>query len=430
MNHTTESTRLNKILTKLPRSPGVYFFYGPKKELLYIGKATDLRSRVNSYFQKNSSIDQRLIESFIDQVETIKWQVTDSTLEALILESNLISQLQPKFNIDARDDKTFLGIYITHEDFPRIFPARITNKKLPEGEFFGPYTSAMKVKQALKILRRIFPWCNERIKLRRACLYYHLKLCPGPCVGAINQPDYQQTINHLKLFLRGQKKQLIKDLKRQMHDAAKTKNFEQAARLRDEFNALQHIHDITLQLTNQVIQLTRQQPWRLKIEGYDISNISGHWAVGSMVTFVDGRPAKDFYRRFKIRTIAGVDDVGMMEEVIKRRLEHAGIKNHELRIMDKIPKIQDYWPLPDLMLIDGGVGHYHAVKKVLDQNKIKLYLLAIAKGQKRKNADLFGNLADIKKYQPLLPMLMQVRDEAHRFAISYHRKVRSKSLII
>lgn len=466
--------KIQKLLSKLPHAPGVYFFYGPQKALLYIGKATDLRSRVSSYFRQPTGSYQRLIEAFIDQVSDIKWQATDSTLEALILESNLISQAQPKYNVEAKDDKTLLGIYITDENFPRVFPARITNKKLPNGEFFGPYTYSQKVRQALKILRRIFPWCNENHTLRqdqgksgRPCLYYHLNLCPGTCANAIEQKDYQQIIKNLKLFLKGRKKQLIRETNKHMIQAAKAHNFEQAARLRDQLSALEHIHDIALQLHDDLAQLTRQQPWRLRIEGYDISNLSGQWAVGSMVTFIDGRPAKDFYRRFKIKTVQGVDDVGMMKEVIKRRLTHAlglvnshtaarnsqqiqnsnnlsskrfEFENSTLDIVSdfacppkprqrrgfRISDFKDDWPLPDLMLIDGGLGHYTAVQGILDKDKVPIPLLAIAKGQKRQKSDLYGGDLIVKKYRSLLPILIQIRDEAHRFAIAHHRNLRSK----
>lgn len=424
--------KIIKVLPKLPKAPGVYFFYGQGNELLYIGKATDLRSRVSSYFKNVSPGYQRLIETFIDQVADIKWQTTDSTLEALILESNLINRLQPKFNVEARDDKTFLGIYITDDDYPRVFSARITNKKLPTGEFFGPYASATKAKQAIKILRRIFPWCNQSTsyqEARRPCLYYHLKLCPGPCAKAISQSDYQQIIKNLKLFLKGKKKELIRDLKKQMKEAAVENNFEQAARLRDELKALEHIHDIALQLNEDIRQQVRRQPWRLRIEGFDISNISGQWAVGSMVTFVDGKPAKDSYRRFKIKTVEGVDDVRMMREVIARRLAHAGDKS-EIQNPKFKTNSKNYWPLPDLVVIDGGQGHYNAIQRTLDQNRASIDIIAIAKGYKRKNADLFGQAAVLKKYQALLPVLIQVRDEAHRFAIQYHRQLRSNQVAI
>lgn len=437
----------DKILTKLPHSPGVYFFYGWKNNLLYIGKATDLHERVSSYFRQPTGHYQRLIETFFDQVKNVKWQTTESTMEAMILESNLINQLQPKYNVEAKDDKTFLGIYITDEDFPRVFPARITNKKLPKGKFFGPYTSATMVKHALKILRRIFPWCNQKTSNQitsRPCLYYHIKLCPGPCANAIGQNDYQQIIKNLKLFLKGQKKQLISKTKRHMIQAAKVHNFEQAARLRNQLSALEHIHDIALQLNDDLVQLTRQQPWRLRIEGYDISNLSGQWAVGSMVTFIDGRPAKDFYRRFRIKTVQGIDDVGMMREVIKRRVAHVPISQyskHETRNSKQIQSPNDQnskhlefrnsnfktgWPLPDLILIDGGLGHYNAVQEIFDQNEVSVPLLAIAKGRQRKKNDLYGQDSVVDQYRPLLPTLTQVRDEAHRFAIMYHRTRRSQ----
>lgn len=395
---------VKSLIVGLPNKPGVYKFYDKAGELLYIGKAVDIKKRVRQHFDRPHS---HLLDSIIAQVAQIEYETTDTVIEALILESNLIQAYQPKYNVRAKDDKTFLGIYITDEDFPRVFPVRITNKRLPKGEFFGPFTSAVTVRQALKILRRIFPWCNDKFK-RRPCLYYHLKQCPGPCAGAISMDEYRKIINRLKMFLRGKKKEVTTEIKKEMKLSSRKQDFENAARLRDQKYALEHIRDINLYFKDEVRDF---RVHHFRVEGYDISDVFGTSSVGAMVVFINGKPDSSKYRKFRIRTVKGIDDVAMMIEMIKRRLKHTE------------------WPAPNLIIVDGGVGHYNAVKKLVGS----IPLVAIAKGPTRKKSDLFydvGQLSDVRGQVSDLQLLAtQVRDEAHRFAIQYHRQLKRKLTI-
>lgn len=403
MKKVIRDNSLKKLFVKLPSKPGVYKFYDENREFLYIGKAVDIKKRVRQHFDKPHNL---LVDGMLAKVARVDFEVTDTVIEALILESNLIQAHQPYYNTRAKDDKSFLGVYITNENFSRVIPARLTAKRLPKGEFFGPYTSALNVRQALKILRKIFKWCNQFPKAGRACLYYHIGQCSGPCAGKIKAQEYRKSMNGLKLFLRGKKKELVKQLSRDMRQATRYKKFEEAARYRDQLIALQHIRDVALVLRNELSVPNSQFPNR--IEGYDVSNISGTSAVASMVVFTNGKPDSSHYRKFRIKSVVGIDDVGMMIEAIRRRLKHLE------------------WDRPNLIIIDGGVGHYNAVKKLVGS----IPLLAIAKGPTRKKSDLI--LDQLVTRNPKLSELdltllsTQVRDEAHRFAINYHRQLRRK----
>lgn len=397
---------IKKIFKKLPNKPGIYKFYDKGRRLLYIGKAIDIKKRVKQHFDKAHT---QLIDEMITQVARIDFEVTDTAIEALILESNLIQANQPKYNVRAKDDKSFLGIYITSEDFPRVIPARLTNKRLPKGEFFGPYTQALNVRYALKILRKIFRWCSQYPKTGRSCLYYHIGQCSGACAGKISAAEYRKSINGLKLFLRGKKQKLIKQLTINMKQLTRQKKFEKAGKVRDQLFALQHIHDVALALRDEPTPQLRQRG--IRVEGYDISNISGTSAVGAMVVFISGRPDPQSYRKFRIKSVSGIDDVAMMVEVIKRRFKHGE------------------WGRPQLIIIDGGVGHYNAVKKFVGS----IPLVAIAKGPERKKNDLYFDKLKIENMDfgiNLQVLAPQVRDEAHRFAINYHRNLRSKLTLL
>lgn len=396
------------IFNRLPNRIGVYKFFGGGGKLLYIGKAVDIKKRVKQHFDRPH--DDR-IQDMLSRIVKVEYDLTDTVVEALILESLLIRKLQPKYNIRAKDDKTFLGIYITKEKFPRVFPARPTAKNLPKGTFYGPYTQAGQVRQALKILRRIFPWCNDKssntAQTGRPCFYFHLKLCPGPCAAKISPKEYQANINRLKLFLRGRKKDIIKEIKKEMWRASQKKQFENAAMARNQLYALEHIRDVALILKDEKISIINSQ-LSIRVEGYDISNISGKFAVGAMIVYQNGKPNKSEYRMFKIRTVSSIDDVAMMVEVVKRRLKHSE------------------WPRPSIIIIDGGVGHYNAVKTLVGD----IPLVAAAKGPDRKKADIYPKNFQFSISNFQFPDIVRnVRDEAHRFAIKYHRRLRSKSLL-
>jgi excinuclease ABC subunit C len=388
-------------IKKFPDTPGVYVMRGSHRNILYIGKATSLRHRVLSYFQRPQ---EARIETMLSQVENIEIQRTDSVVEALLLESNLIKKFEPKYNIKLKDGKTYLGIFVTKEDWPRVLPARLT-EKLPAGEFFGPFPSSKEVGDALQILRKLFPFRVSCIpESGKACFEYHMGMCPGVCFGKITKDDYKETIKQLKLFLRGQKKEAIRLLQHEMRIKAKNMEFEKAARLRDQIFALKHIQDVALIRDEDLDGL---KPLPARIEAYDISNISGTFNVGSMVVFTEGIIDKSQYRKFKIKTVSGADDTSSLKEVLVRRLKH------------------NEWKLPEIILVDGGRGQVNAMNEILTEQKIDIPVIGIAKGPKRDRNDVItpeGVEIDKK-------LLVKIRDEAHRFAIEYYRKLHQKSLV-
>lgn len=413
---------MEKLYKNLPLTSGVYIMKNSKGDILYVGKAVNLRRRVSSYFLR--AHDYRL-EKLVSLVKKIDHQKTDSGLEALILESKLIKKHQPPYNILEKDDKSFLYVEITREKFPRVLlvrgkdlsiPSSSSNVLRPTSNVYGPFTSSSALREALKIIRKIFPYSTHDSKFiihnsgknpNRGCFDFSLGLCPGTCIGAINQKDYAKTIRNIKLFFSGKKRQILKSLEKEMRQASKELGFEKAEKIRRQIFALKHIEDTAFIYDSQI------ENWKLKnenffrIEGYDISNISGTSAVGSMVVFIDGRPDKNEYRKFKIKTVKGPDDTGMLKEVLSRRFDHSG------------------WKFPDLILIDGGAGQVRAAKSVLAERKLKIPTLGIAKGPERKRNDIIGLIPKAVDKKTLI----QVRDEAHRFAISYHKTLRSKQFV-
>lgn len=434
------STISDKI-KKFPNSPGVYVFKDQKGNVLYIGKAASLKSRVRSYFAKNLNYE-RPIEFVVDKIAKINIKQTDTVIEAYFLEQELIKKHQPKYNVDGKDDKSFVYVCVTKEDFPRFLIKRKTdleqnqkskiknqndnsklkiNKELKEKytKIYGPYAAKHLVEKALRILRKIFPYHNKKAQTEKGCLDYQIGLCPGPHDGAISQRDYLKNIRGIEMMMKGKKKTLIKGLEKEMKDYSKKQDFEKAAEKRNQIFSLKHIQDIAM-------IGHKDTPWRvstkrskkaLRIEGYDISNISGRFCVGSMVVFDNKNgelePNKGQYRKFKIKTVKGIDDVAAMREVLLRRFRND-------------------WELPNLILIDGGRGHLNMVERLFSELKIKIPILAVAKGPARKKLDLRFLDRDLRRkmMRQMIAdesLITQIRDEAHRFAISYHRLLRKKS---
>ena len=641
-SHFMNLSRLKQKVAELPQEAGVYFFYGKRKstqgglsenrQLLYIGKATNLRTRVGSYFRtdaklrnenestnknavdanmrinanqrlvnrqtgdaedgilkqvqddkKNKTQDNSIISNvagrsewigrMVGQVEEIKFEQTDSVLEALILESNLIKKHQPKYNTLEKDDKSFAYFVITKEEFPRVLIVRKTDiekvnslnnmslrgcnhpkqsrtmlrsgsprifeyknsrddsselkarKLMPKKlqATFGPYTSKQQMQIVLKIIRRIFPFHAGKQKTEKGCLDFQLGTCPGPYADAISKEDYKKNIDGIKLILAGKKKSLLSGLEKEMKTLAKKNEFEKAAQVRNKIFALQHIRDVALitrdmehgvwsmehrtqnmeheaidtKLNNQInlvkvlslrgstlpkqsrtlqgsgsprifeYKNSRDDGNELKaksydltpvrIEAYDISNISGTDAVGSMVVFTNSHPDKSQYRKFKIKTVEGSNDVAMMKEVLLRRFSHslAGLEYQTSSpdgrgaVMKKT--LKDDWAMPDLILLDGGAGHVNMAEKLLRQELgLDVAIVGVAKGPTRKNLKLqmanskqntiyniqntseidARNLNDDIRYilQDKL-LIKRIMDEAHRFAITFHRKLRGKNAL-
>lgn len=411
---------------EIGHTPGVYQFFNEEKKLLYIGKAVDLKNRVSQYFLRPQS---ERISQMVERIADIKIIQTDTNIEALILEANLINKYQPLYNILLKDDKTFGGIFITDEGYPRVFLARITDQ-LPKGEWFGPYVHGKERQIALKVLRKIFKWCNApggaNLKLKtknsklqlktdkpKPCFYYHIGLCSGACIGAVTKLEYRRQIRHLKMFLKGEKKKLLKKIESEMKHAARLNKFENAQRLKEKLAALNHIQESAFVVMGDspITQTKSKLSAGGRIEGYDIANIANDSIVGGMVVFTGGKPDTNQYRQFKIRTIKKQNDVAAMAEMVERRFTHSE------------------WTDPDLILVDGGIGQVAAVRQIIHYlNKI-IPVVGIAKGQKRDKNELVGDVSFVTANKILLKTLIQVRDEAHRFARRYFFVLRTKQQI-
>ncbi|MEK7190094.1 MAG: GIY-YIG nuclease family protein [Patescibacteria group bacterium] len=399
-------------LKKIPSTPGIYLFFNSQKELIYVGKASSLKSRVRSYFVGKKS--PRPIEEMIHEVVGVKYIVTDSLLEAVILEGQYIKKFQPRYNIKWRDDKSWNYIVITKDKYPRVETIREHELELAGSasrrkflNVFGPFPG-LNVKEALRILRKIFLFSDCKPEKGRPCFYYQLGQCLGVCVGEITPKDYlKKVIKPLILFLQGRKAQVIKNFIKQMKATSKNEDFESAARLLNQIKSLQKIQDSALLNINFLRETTASKSQPLRIEGYDISNLGASNMVGSMVVFDEREPMKSQYRKFNIKTVVGQSDVDCLAEVVGRRLKHTE------------------WPLPDIFLIDGGRPQVNAVLRILQKQKINRPVIGIAKGpERKKNEFIVGWPACVELARQHEDLLIRVRDEAHRFAIKFHRKKR------
>jgi excinuclease ABC subunit C len=541
-------------LKALPAKPGVYLFKDSQGKTIYVGKAASLRNRVRSYFNPHTNLSPKLerLVAGINDFETI---VTDSEQEALILECNLIKKYRPSYNVRLKDDKTFPYLKIDlKSDWPSV---RITRRFHKNGDrYFGPFASASSLRQTLRLINKIFPFrsCTKTItgKAQKPCLEYHINQCLGPCIGAVTKEDYHDVIKQVIMFLEGKQELVLRDLKRKMKKASHQLQFEKAASLRDQIQAIEEVIEgqriaiavkgdqdaialaqtkdiayveiffirnnkligrdyilldgirdeepsqimtsfikqyyasassiprlillqypieepefITKWLANQKgapvkLHVPRQGPKKqlmdvvaenarqglalyqakqstiiksalvleelkdrlglsripMKIEGYDISNIRGNLAVGSMVVFDKGQPKPANYRRFRIKSVAGIDDYAMIQEVLRRRFQRS------LAADDK------WATTPDLILIDGGKGHLNVALKVMKE--LGLNSIPVASLAKEKEevfiADKTESL-DIPQTSAALYLLQRIRDEAHRFALGYHQKLRHKEVI-
>jgi excinuclease ABC subunit C len=419
---------------RLPDEPGVYLMKNAAGEVIYVGKATSLKRRVLSYFQGDRTDDRGgRIARMVSEIRAIDYITKPTVIEALILEANLIKHYFPPYNIKDKDNKSFLYLVITKEDFPK--PLLLRGSEIGDDAarkfkaVFGPYTSPRALRAALDLVRRVFPWstCEPpkvdgrkstvMSKAPKACFYYHLHQCPGVCIGAISKKDYAKIIRDLIRFFEGKKDGLLRQYRRKMQAAAKAKRFEEAGDLRDKIFFLEHIQDIAiLKREDSDVDKIREGEAPInvfgRIEGYDISNISGTSSVASMVVFEDGAPAKAEYRKFRIKTVSGSNDVASIRETLMRRFRNA-------------------WRKPDLILIDGGVPQVNAAVQVVRHFGLGIPVVGLAKGPDRKNDELVcdhHNLEICKVCERHKDLLVKVRDEAHRFAIKYHRLVRIRGL--
>jgi excinuclease ABC subunit C len=511
-------------LTSLPPNPGCYLFRDTEKRIIYVGKAKNLRKRVKSYFQKK---EQNLkTRCLITTLESVEFFVTDTEVEALILENTLIKKHQPKYNINLKDAKTYAFIELTDEVFPRLLIAR---QKQGNGKYFGPFVSALERDHVLQFFNRTFTLRTCRKLPKKTCLRYHLQLCAAPCVGLISQEDYDMRIRNVRLILSGKSRELLKKLRQEMTRKSQLFEYENALIVRNQITAIQHLQEhqkmqrqhtfdediisyllrdgtVYLMLFNiykgtlstksefvfdftpdffeefivqyysenpipsEVIipqkpsdslavfltqkrkkkvriivpkkgakkqllelveknieitffgdrskvealqhQLNLQEPPQV-IECFDISHLSGTSMVGSMVQYRNGKPDKSNYRRFRIRSVEGIDDVAAIAEVVRRRyrrlqLEHA--------------------PLPQLIIIDGGVGQLNSAVHELETIGVKIPLISIAKHFEELYLPGQPQPLRLGKKEKALLFIREIRDEAHRFAIAYNRLLRKKEL--
>jgi len=406
---------IKKKLKELPSGCGVYIMKGEDGQILYIGKAGNIRKRVSSYFHRKPAHSART-EMLISKAKTLECIPTTCEAEALILESSLIKRHRPRYNVALKDDKSYPYLKLTlGEEFPRIF---VTRKIKDDGSrYFGPYTNAKLLRQAEYLIKRIFQLrtCNKLPK--DVCLNYYLKQCLGPCEDNVTKAKYNEAIRDLVLFLEGKKDILLKELTGRMACLAKDRRFEEAARARDIIEALSaavkgrakfKYKDILEELKE--ILCLKKLP--LRIEAFDVSNLYGVEAVGAMIPFYNMKFDKSSYRKFRIRTVEGIDDYRMMQEIVSRRYS---------KLLEAKSR------LPDLIIIDGGKGHLSVAKLKLDELGLPdVPVIGIAK--EFEHIYLPGRKEPIRlpRNSGILQLIQRIRDEAHRFAIYYHHQLREK----
>ena len=431
----TKDELLKKALS-LPAQPGVYVMKDAAGTDIYVGKAKILPRRVSSYFRPNVRVPKTV--ALVENVVDFDFAVTGSELEAFLLESRLIKDLQPKYNMMLKYNELYPYIAVTwDEEFPRVF---ITRRKDDEkSRYFGPFVGIGDLRASLNLLQQLFQFrlCSKPLtekdiarKHDRGCLNFHIGRCAGVCRGGIGKNEYRKRVAGLCRFLSGQKKDLIEDLQKELQEAARALHFEAAARLRDLIAGLTGLNeypvfdenlapaapvlepDKGLKMLQKVLELDFLPR---SIEGFDIANLQGGETVGSLVNFVDGQPFKEGYRRFRIKTVEGQNDFACLQEVITRRFGG---------------ELSEKMPMPDVVLIDGGKGQLNAVARAFAElGTHPKVLISLAEKEEiifRPGRDEPYRLA---KRNPALRLLMYVRDEAHRFAQHYHHILRTKAML-
>lgn len=420
---------------EFPQTPGVYLFKDPAGRVIYVGKATNLRSRAGSYFLKAAQEESRT-SYWVPEIGDADYIECESEVDALLVESRLIKDVQPKYNKELKDDKTFPYLMITtHEDFPRV---EVTREPRDRGvKLYGPFASAGSLRGAVQVLQRIFKFrtCSldidendERWRWFRPCLLASIEQCTAPCNLRIAKQEYRRDIRRLQMFMEGNKKRLIKQMKDDMLAAAKALEFETAARLRDEIRMLETLDkrgELETHAQPEVFyidpkkglaglrKILKLSETPRTIEGIDIAHLGGDQTVASLVQFIDGLPFKPGYRRYKIRGVEGIDDFRSIHEVVARRYR----KMYEQQEM-----------FPDLLLIDGGKGQLNAAMAAFDQCKVPPpVVISLAKREEEIFLPGESESLRVSRHAFALRLLQYVRDEAHRFAQHYHHILRRKS---
>ena len=424
---TERETRIKNILKNLPHKPGVYLMRDKKGQVIYVGKAKNLKRRVSSYFfHKNlPSPKLRRLVSEVDDLSTIR---VASEAEALIVENKLIKKLQPFFNVELKMGAKYPYVLLTQEPFPRLVVTRVKNS---EGRYFGPYTSVGSLHEVLRLIDKLFPLrdCKLDLPLKkpiRPCLSHALGRCDAPCAQMISAKDYGRRVDDVVLLLSGQTADLISRLRNRMEKHSRALEFEEAARCRDAIRAL-------WRLTRQRVNMTLSDdldedtwtclehlrellhlpivPWR--IEGFDITHHQGHETYGVCVVFEQGVPNKSLYRRFKIRSVQGIDDFQSMYETVKRKYRKT---------------LQAEMPLPQLIVIDGGPVQLEFARKALDELDLQIPTISLAKREEEIFVHPQESSILLPRHDPVLRLLQRVRDESHRYGITTHRKASASRL--
>lgn len=418
-----------------PQQPGVYLMKDIQSRVIYVGKAKNLRNRAGSYFNRQASIDHR-IAGLLPEIADIDFVAVDSEVDALLLEARLIKDIQPRFNIDLKDDKTYPYLQIRiREDFPRV---EFTRKPRRGAKLYGPFTSARSLRAAIQVLQRIFQFRTCKLDINdgddqwrwfRPCLLHSINQCNAPCNYRVSKEHYREQIRRLQMVLDGKKDGLIQELEDAMKQSAVDLDFERAGQLRDQIRALGNLKlrgEVDKDLQPEVFVLDPRRGVRglqkiLKlpelprvVEGIDIAHFAGSETVASLVQFVDGVPFKPGYRRFRIQSVHGVDDFAAICEVVTRRYRR-------LQTEDEV--------FPDVIMIDGGKGQLHAARSALQHLQVTPPCL-ISLAKREEEIYRLDEMEPLKlsRNSAALRLLQYVRDEAHRFAQHYHKLLRHKKL--
>jgi excinuclease ABC subunit C len=417
--------------SSIPEKAGVYVYSDKNGRILYVGKAINLKSRISSYFTKSSELLKRT-ELMVSQIYKIRVTFVESELEALLLEAFYIKKLKPKYNIRLSDDKSYVRIKISIKDkYPVVQLARREDD--PKAVYYGPYPSSGAVKLVLRTIRRVFPYQSAPNHPKRICLFHHIGLCPCPPV--FDSPDliksYKKNIKGIISILEGKSQQIMKKLEKTRDKVSKNEMYEEALIIQKKINALsvitqphhkpfeydinpnlqtdlrmQELDELRNHLNDHGLSLAQLR----RIECYDISNTQGVHATGSLVVFTEGEKDSSQYRRFKIKKDGKPNDFAMIEEMLTRRFKREG------------------WDMPDLVIVDGGKGQISAALKALAANNKSIPLIGLAKREETIIIPTEGGFTEVSlpKDSKALHLIMRIRDEAHRFAITYHRLLRSK----
>lgn len=432
----------SELLTRVPHGPGIYKFINRSGVILYVGKAVDLAKRVRQYFVTDDALNPK-IKALISQIRSVETTQTVSEFDALLLEAKLIHDYAPKYNSIAKDDKSSLYILLTlSESLPHVRLVRKHSVSAVGSKdvLFGPFQSGRVARTLLKSLRRVVSYCTQKERNGIPCFHFHLGLCT-PCPSVINKMTdeneklsktrmYRRNIFRLRDILSGKSSSVLHAMSKRMDQLAGKEEFEEAITVRNQYSALTNLlkrhYDPSLYFS--YAESTQQELMRLatmlsvyypsikkpvRIECIDISNIGDQYATGSLVVLADGMPDTSLYRRFKIRTVTRQNDPAMIAEVLKRRLRHTE------------------WPYPDLMIVDGGKTQLKKARQVLAELRLMIPVIGLAKRQEVViiPLDTGYRTLHLSYTNPALHVIQRIRDEAHRFALSYHRKLRSDALV-